>query len=99
LLTLDHLEHQLVASQALQSPAEFRYWLNCYAKRLADENAQDRIMELGNWLLGPLYLPGSTVTTLGPANLTYGGMVANSKHGETAYQWEPTILVSCTPLS
>ncbi|KAJ1989745.1 HIR complex subunit [Dimargaris cristalligena] len=92
LLTLDHLEHQLVASQALQSPAEFRYWLNCYAKRLADENAQDRIMELGNWLLGPLYLPGSTVTTLGPANLTYGGMVANSKHGETAYQWEPTIL-------
>ncbi|KAJ1658482.1 HIR complex subunit [Dispira simplex] len=60
MVTMDHLEHQMVSSQHLNSPNEFRYWLCCYAKRLADENAQERVTELCNWLLGPLYYAIST---------------------------------------
>ncbi|KAJ1930566.1 HIR complex subunit [Tieghemiomyces parasiticus] len=56
-VTMDHLEQQIAASRVLGSPSEYRYWLNVYAKRLADENSQERVRELCNELLGPLYLP------------------------------------------
>ncbi|RUS24136.1 TUP1-like enhancer of split-domain-containing protein [Jimgerdemannia flammicorona] len=54
-LTMDHLETQLAASEILNSPIEFRHWLRCYAQRLADEGAKKRVEELCNDLLGPVF--------------------------------------------
>ncbi|ORX96151.1 hypothetical protein K493DRAFT_351041 [Basidiobolus meristosporus CBS 931.73] len=54
-ITMSHLESSLESSKLLQSPAEYRHWLLCYARRLADEGAELRAEDLCRELLGPLY--------------------------------------------
>ena len=64
ILTLDtqwietraHLEHQLACALLIESPSEYKSWLNAYAKFLASSGsieAIDRLKELCNELVGP----------------------------------------------
>ncbi|KAG0265506.1 HIR complex subunit [Actinomortierella ambigua] len=57
-VTLRHLESQVAASQILHSPLEYKQWLRCYAQRLAEEGAQNRVEELCKFLMGPSYSGG-----------------------------------------
>ncbi|ORX92019.1 WD40 repeat-like protein [Basidiobolus meristosporus CBS 931.73] len=52
-ITMAHLETFLESSILLKSPQEYRYWLVCYARRLADETEVAKIEELCKDLLGP----------------------------------------------
>ncbi|KAH8550148.1 WD40-repeat-containing domain protein [Umbelopsis sp. PMI_123] len=56
IITLGHIETQLAVAVLLDSPDEYRQWMMYYAKRLATENATERVEELCRWLLGPTYL-------------------------------------------
>lgn len=49
------LQTQLAVAVLLDSPDEYRQWMIYYAKRLATENATERVDELCRWLLGPTY--------------------------------------------
>ncbi|KAM3581865.1 HIR complex subunit [Umbelopsis sp. WA50703] len=55
IITLGHIETQLAVAILLDSPDEYRQWMINYAKRLATENATERVDELCRWLLGPTY--------------------------------------------
>ena len=50
---IGHLENQLVSSEMVNSPTEYRRLLFAYAQQLADEGAEFRIHELCMELLGP----------------------------------------------
>ncbi|GAA5999728.1 hypothetical protein JCM10207_005881 [Rhodosporidiobolus poonsookiae] len=53
--TLAHLETRLHAAVALDSPAEYRAFLQAYAKKLAEEGLRSKAEELVRELLGPVY--------------------------------------------
>ncbi|CAO3675192.1 unnamed protein product [Umbelopsis vinacea] len=60
IITLGHIETQLAVAVLLDSPDEYRQWMIYYAKRLATENATERVDELCRWLLGPTYAPNDS---------------------------------------
>ncbi|XP_061586292.1 LOW QUALITY PROTEIN: protein HIRA [Cololabis saira] len=67
-MTLAFLENQLAASLALQSPAEYRYWLLVYARFLVHEGSEQRLRFLCKELLGPVHKSAASSwepTTLG----------------------------------
>ena len=53
-----HLESQVASAVALKSSQEAADWLRTYTKRLAEENAEDKLREVFKSLLGP---PGPSV--------------------------------------
>ncbi|KAK4701977.1 protein HIRA/HIR1, partial [Phenoliferia sp. Uapishka_3] len=59
-ISLGHLEVRMKAAIALDSPAEYRAFLNAYAKRLGEEGFRGKAEELIKELLGPVYYkPGN----------------------------------------
>jgi protein HIRA/HIR1 len=40
----------------LESPNEYKDWLTYYARRISEENAKDKALELCRWLKGPPYM-------------------------------------------
>uniref|UniRef100_A0A2C9JMA3 Protein HIRA n=1 Tax=Biomphalaria glabrata TaxID=6526 RepID=A0A2C9JMA3_BIOGL len=54
-MTLSHLESQIASSLALQSPTEYQFWLETYIRYLAQEGVEDKLREVCDELLGPLY--------------------------------------------
>ena len=67
--TRAHLEHQLACCLLLESPSEYKSWLNSYAKFLARSGSPEsieRLKELCSELLGPAVpLPGWRTHILG----------------------------------
>ena len=53
--TLTHLESQVNASIGLNSPKEYKFWLMTYARYLSENDYEDKLTDLCNFLLGPLY--------------------------------------------
>ncbi|GFS07299.1 protein HIRA [Elysia marginata] len=53
--TLSHLESQVASSLALRSASEFKFWLETYVRYLAREGVEDKLREVCDDLLGPLY--------------------------------------------
>lgn len=53
--TLSYIDQQLAASFVLNSSKEYRYWLLKLATHLTDEAQIDRLKELCEYLLGPVY--------------------------------------------
>jgi len=51
---IGHLENQLVSSEMVNSPTEYKRLLFAYAQQLADEGAEFRLHELCMELLGPV---------------------------------------------
>ncbi|KAL9540908.1 hypothetical protein PS6_010545, partial [Mucor atramentarius] len=44
---------QLAVAALLDSPNEYSDWMMYYARKLSEENAQDKVQELCRWLMGP----------------------------------------------
>ncbi|KAK9693300.1 HIR complex subunit, variant 2 [Basidiobolus ranarum] len=74
-ITMAHLETFLESSKILKSPQEYRYWLVCYARRLADETEEAKIEELCQDLLGP-----SESAKTSEKNLWQSSILGISKH-------------------
>ncbi|CAO3615348.1 unnamed protein product [Cunninghamella blakesleeana] len=55
-ITISHIENQLAAALILQSPKEYKDWMFYYARRLSHDNAQSKIEELCQWLMGPPFI-------------------------------------------
>ncbi len=53
--TLMHLESQMNACVGLNSPKEYKFWLLTYARYLVENEYEDKLTDLCNFLLGPLY--------------------------------------------
>ncbi|CEH15918.1 Histone transcription regulator HIRA, WD repeat superfamily [Ceraceosorus bombacis] len=53
--TLRHLESRLLAAELLESPLEYRSFLQQYARKLADEGIRNMAEELIKSFLGPIY--------------------------------------------
>jgi hypothetical protein len=53
--TLSHLESQVNACVGLNSPKEYKFWLMTYARYLAENEYEDKLTDLCNFLLGPLF--------------------------------------------
>ncbi|WAR03974.1 HIRA-like protein [Mya arenaria] len=62
LCTLSHLESQLQACLALQSPAEYRFWLHTYVRYLVQEGLESQLREVCSGLLGPIIKTSSKHT-------------------------------------
>ncbi|KAI8884517.1 WD40 repeat-like protein [Backusella circina FSU 941] len=56
IITLSHIEIQLAVAAILESPNEYQDWLVYYARRISEENAKDKALELCRWLKGPPYI-------------------------------------------
>jgi protein HIRA/HIR1 len=54
-LTLTHLESQVNASIGLNSAREYKFWLMTLARYLVENNYEEKLTEMCNSLLGPLY--------------------------------------------
>ncbi|CAL1534335.1 unnamed protein product [Lymnaea stagnalis] len=54
-ITLSHLESQMASSLALKSSSEYLFWLETYIRYLAQEGIEDKLREICDELLGPLY--------------------------------------------
>ncbi|GAN04822.1 hir-1 [Mucor ambiguus] len=52
-ITINHIETQLAVAALLDSPNEYSDWMMYYARKLSEENAQDKVQELCRWLMGP----------------------------------------------
>ncbi|KAL9541248.1 hypothetical protein MBANPS3_009229 [Mucor bainieri] len=52
-VTISHIETQLAVAALLDSPNEYSDWMMYYARKLSEENAQDKVHELCYWLMGP----------------------------------------------
>ncbi|KAL7311347.1 HIR complex subunit [Mucor circinelloides] len=52
-ITISHIETQLAVAALLDSPNEYSDWMMYYARKLSEENAQDKVQELCRWLMGP----------------------------------------------
>ncbi|ORZ19308.1 WD40-repeat-containing domain protein [Absidia repens] len=55
-ITISHIENQLAAALILESAKEYKEWMIYYARRLSKENAQAKVEELCQWLMGPPYI-------------------------------------------
>ena len=53
--TLTHLESQVNAAIGLNSAKEYKFWLMTLARYLVENNYEDKLTEMCNFLLGPLY--------------------------------------------
>lgn len=53
--TLTHIESQLNATLGLNSPNEYKFWLLTYARYLIENNYEDKLVDLCNFLLGSNY--------------------------------------------
>ncbi|CAH1800805.1 unnamed protein product [Owenia fusiformis] len=53
--TISHLENQVNLSLALKSSTEYRFWLSTYLRYLAQEGIENKLREICDDLLGPLY--------------------------------------------
>ncbi|CAO3591956.1 unnamed protein product [Absidia cylindrospora] len=56
IITISHIENQLAAALILESAKEYKEWMIYYARRLSKENAQTKVEELCQWLMGPPYI-------------------------------------------
>ncbi|CAO3610103.1 unnamed protein product [Cunninghamella echinulata] len=55
-ITISHIENQLAAALILQSAKEYKDWMIYYARRLSQDNAQSKVEELCQWLMGPPFI-------------------------------------------
>ncbi|KAI8093179.1 WD40-repeat-containing domain protein [Halteromyces radiatus] len=55
-ITISHIENQLAAALILESAKEYKEWMIYYARRLSKENAQKKVEELCQWLMGPPFV-------------------------------------------
>ena len=53
--TLTHLESQVNASIGLDSPKEYKFWLMTLVRYLVENNNEEKLTEICNFLLGPCY--------------------------------------------
>ena len=53
--TLTHLESQVNASIGLNSAKEYKFWLMTLVRYLVENNYEEKLTEICNFLLGPLY--------------------------------------------
>lgn len=53
--TLTHLESQVNASIGLNSPKEYKFWLMTLVRYLVENNNEEKLTEICNFLLGPCY--------------------------------------------
>ncbi|KAI8337443.1 WD40-repeat-containing domain protein [Chlamydoabsidia padenii] len=56
IITISHIENQLAAALILGSAKDYKEWMFYYARRLSKENAQSKVEELCQWLMGPPFL-------------------------------------------
>ncbi|KAL4246407.1 Protein HIR [Abortiporus biennis] len=71
-MTLGHLETKLHAAKVLDSPAEYKFTLILYAKRIADEGFRAKAEELVKELFGPMYWrPGRDDSSWSPTLLGF----------------------------
>uniref|UniRef100_A0A0B7A8U7 Protein HIRA n=1 Tax=Arion vulgaris TaxID=1028688 RepID=A0A0B7A8U7_9EUPU len=54
-MTLSYLESQMASSIALKSPSEYKFWVETYIRYLAHEGLEEKLREICDELLGPLY--------------------------------------------
>ncbi|XP_005111056.1 protein HIRA isoform X3 [Aplysia californica] len=54
-VTLSHLESQMATSLVLKSGSEWKFWLETYIRYLAQEGVEDKLREVCDDLLGPVY--------------------------------------------
>jgi len=54
-VTLSHLESQVTNSLVLKSGTEWKFWLETYIRYLAQEGVEDKLREVCDDLLGPVY--------------------------------------------
>ncbi|KAG1065990.1 hypothetical protein G6F42_026734 [Rhizopus arrhizus] len=52
-ITISDIVTQLAVAALLDSPNEYSDWMMYYARKLSEENAQDKVQELCRWLMGP----------------------------------------------
>ncbi|KAL3660892.1 hypothetical protein V7S43_013909 [Phytophthora oleae] len=80
-VTRSHLEHQVAAAVILKSSAEYRYWIQAYARFLTHDEDVTRLDDLCAEMMGPFHAPSSPVASEGTnANAAEGG------------EWDPMVL-------
>ncbi|XP_059138607.1 protein HIRA-like isoform X2 [Physella acuta] len=62
-LTLSHLESQMASSLALLSANEYKFWLETYIRYLAQEGVEEKLREICDELLGPVYRSSRSSST------------------------------------
>ncbi|KAE9030405.1 hypothetical protein PR001_g10003 [Phytophthora rubi] len=77
-VTRSHLEHQVVSAIILKSSAEYRYWIQAYAKFLTHDEDVTRLDNLCAEMMGPFHAPS-----------TREGTAANQDEGSA---WDPMAL-------
>ncbi|OWZ11587.1 hypothetical protein PHMEG_00015367 [Phytophthora megakarya] len=83
-VTRSHLEHQVAAAVILKSSAEYRYWMQAYARFLTHDEDVTRLDELCAEMMGPFHAlcrPSSPIPSDGK-NSTLGG----------GGEWNPMVL-------
>ncbi|BFZ18214.1 hypothetical protein BsWGS_21253 [Bradybaena similaris] len=60
--TLSYLESQIASSLALRSATEYKFWVETYIRYLAHEGMEEKLREVCDELLGPLYRSRSSKT-------------------------------------
>ncbi|KAG3022203.1 hypothetical protein PC120_g8260 [Phytophthora cactorum] len=80
-VTRSHLEHQVAAAIVLKSSAEYRYWIQAYARFLTHDEDVTRLDDLCAEMMGPFHAPSSLIAT--------DGKNPNSDEGS---EWEPMVL-------
>ncbi|KAF1791152.1 WD repeat HIR1 [Phytophthora cactorum] len=80
-VTRSHLEHQVAAAIVLKSSAEYRYWIQAYARFLTHDEDVTRLDDLCAEMMGPFHAPSSLIAT--------DGKNPNSNEGS---EWEPMVL-------
>eukprot|EP00644_Phytophthora_capsici_P007628 jgi/Phyca11/575261/estExt2_Genewise1.C_PHYCAscaffold_720032 len=80
-VTRSHLEHQVAAAVILKSSAEYRYWIQAYARFLTHDEDVTRLDELCAEMMGPFHAPSSPV----PREKKNG-------NADECREWDPMVL-------
>ncbi|KAG7385947.1 hypothetical protein PHYPSEUDO_000909 [Phytophthora pseudosyringae] len=78
-VTRSHLEHQVAAAVVLKNSAEYRYWIQAYARFLTHDEDVPRLDNLCAEMMGPFHAPSSP-SDCKDSNLDEGG------------EWDPMVL-------
>ncbi|KAI9994071.1 hypothetical protein PInf_016634 [Phytophthora infestans] len=78
-VTRSHLEHQVAAAIVLKSSAEYRYWIQAYARFLTHDEDVIRLDDLCAEMIGPFHASSLPITT-------------EAKNLDESGEWESMIL-------
>ncbi|ETM30941.1 hypothetical protein F442_22164 [Phytophthora nicotianae P10297] len=80
-VTRSHLEHQVATAIILKSSAEYRYWIQAYARFLTHDEDVTRLDDLCAEMMGPFHAPSSPIA-----------MDDENSTSDVGSEWEPMVL-------